>query len=226
VSGFRRDRQPDPRRYYESIVGPLSRPNRKGYVAARCPFHRTKSGRSLAVNVVNGIWHCFGGCGGGDIVSFEMKLRGLRFKAAAAALGMWDDIALTPDDKRRIAEEARMRRRTEADEARSAAEFHSVRIAFRTDIHALDNIARSMKRRMNDPGLSADEHDLAGDVLWMTQGELRESIAAYWWLSFGSEEMQKRFLASCESERANILAEIQIFGFVRDDRGHIVEVGL
>ena len=46
-----------------------------------CPFHDDQH-YSFGVNTRHNYWHCFAGCGGGDIVNFWMKWRGLEFKPA------------------------------------------------------------------------------------------------------------------------------------------------
>ena len=53
---------------------------------AKCPFHED-SNASMSIDDVKGLWNCFAGCGGGDIIDFEMKYRGAGFLDAAASLG-------------------------------------------------------------------------------------------------------------------------------------------
>jgi len=43
---------------------------------AFCPFHEDRKGRSFAVNTQNGLWICYGGCGGGHLKKF-LRLVGL-----------------------------------------------------------------------------------------------------------------------------------------------------
>ena len=78
-----RDRLPDPATYYAAKLGKLARVNAKGWAQARCPFHDDKAA-SLSVHLTNprGGWKCFAGCGGGDLVSFHMRMRGLPFPQA------------------------------------------------------------------------------------------------------------------------------------------------
>ena len=40
---FRRELLPAPKPFYESELGPLARPDRKGWAKANCPFHHSKS---------------------------------------------------------------------------------------------------------------------------------------------------------------------------------------
>src|SRR5690242_14325514 len=44
----------------------------------KCPFHEHGKGHgdkhpSLSINTAKGVWHCHAGCGGGNIIDFEMK---------------------------------------------------------------------------------------------------------------------------------------------------------
>lgn len=87
VSADWRNRLPDPAAYYGARLQKLTRANGDGWAQACCPFHDDKAA-SLSVNVShpNGGWTCFAGCGGGDLLSFHMRLTGKDFKAARADL--------------------------------------------------------------------------------------------------------------------------------------------
>jgi hypothetical protein len=50
-----------------------------------CPFHQDLV-PSFGVNAVGNYWHCFAGCGGGDIVSFWMKFRSISYQEAVKEL--------------------------------------------------------------------------------------------------------------------------------------------
>jgi hypothetical protein len=91
TSHFDRSLLPPARAFYEKELGKLSRADRKGNCAAGCPFHNSKSKKSLSVNINTGQWWCFGGCGGGDILSFVQKRQRLSFLNAAKTLGAWDE---------------------------------------------------------------------------------------------------------------------------------------
>ena len=82
-----RDRLPDPATYYATHVAKLSRPNATGWAQGVCPFHDDHSA-SLSVQVADprGGWRCFAGCGGGDLVGFHMRLRGMDFTSAVRDL--------------------------------------------------------------------------------------------------------------------------------------------
>lgn len=45
-----------------------------GEINARCPFHEDKV-RSFSVNLDNGLWICHAGCGAGNHISYQAKLR-------------------------------------------------------------------------------------------------------------------------------------------------------
>ena len=87
--GFRRDLLPSPVEYFNFIGMKL-----KGGGAWRdaiCPFHAdTKP--SLRVRIENGAFRCMAcGAHGGDVLAFHMRKTGLAFKAAAKALGAWEE---------------------------------------------------------------------------------------------------------------------------------------
>jgi hypothetical protein len=56
-------------------------PNGRGL----CPFHDDHNA-SFSVNAEGNYWHCFAGCGGGSLIDFYMKLKGLDFKEAVHEL--------------------------------------------------------------------------------------------------------------------------------------------
>jgi len=97
MNRFREELLPPARSFYEGELGKLSRPNSKGWAMANCPFHQSKSGKSLSVNVNSGGFHCFG-CDskGGSIISFVMLRDSCHFKAACKQLGAWDDSGKVP----------------------------------------------------------------------------------------------------------------------------------
>jgi CHC2 zinc finger len=89
---FRKDKLPPAATFYEAELGRLTRPNRKGWYQANCPFHKSKSGKSFAVNSETGAFHCWGcDARGGDIVDFVMLRNSLSFKEACQQLGCWDE---------------------------------------------------------------------------------------------------------------------------------------
>lgn len=82
-----RDRLPDAAGYYGQHVAKLGKPNGTGWAQGVCPFHDDHN-KSLSVCITGerGGWRCFAGCGGGDLVGFHCRLRGLDFKAAVRDL--------------------------------------------------------------------------------------------------------------------------------------------
>jgi len=85
-----RERLPDPAAYYAKHLHKLTRPNGEGWAQSRCPFHDDKAA-SLSVHLSHpsGGWKCFAGCGGGDLLSFHMRITGQGFKEARADLLKW-----------------------------------------------------------------------------------------------------------------------------------------
>jgi hypothetical protein len=82
-----RDRLPDPAAYYGQRVAKLGKPNGTGWAQGVCPFHDDHN-KSLSVCIIGerGGWRCFAGCGGGDLLGFHCRLRGLDFRAAVRDL--------------------------------------------------------------------------------------------------------------------------------------------
>ena len=58
---------------FEKLLGINLSPDSRGQAMVKCPFHNDKT-PSLSINVVNGLWNCFAGCGGGSIRKFAKKL--------------------------------------------------------------------------------------------------------------------------------------------------------
>jgi DNA primase len=82
-----RDRLPDPAGYYAKHIQKLSRANATGWAQGTCPFHEDRNASlSVQFNSDRGHWRCFASCGGGDLLGFHMKLRGLTFKDAVCEL--------------------------------------------------------------------------------------------------------------------------------------------
>jgi hypothetical protein len=60
------------------------RPIASGFIGL-CPFHEDEV-PSFGINVRGNYWHCFAGCGGGDIISFWMKWKNCDFQTAIKEL--------------------------------------------------------------------------------------------------------------------------------------------
>lgn len=74
---------------------------------ACCPFHSEKT-PSFSVNPARGTWHCFGQCSeGGNVATFFMKLKGIRFPEAleylASRIGVIIPNGESKEDKERKA---------------------------------------------------------------------------------------------------------------------------
>ena len=82
-----RERLPEPAVYYGQHVLKLGKPNAAGWAQGICQFHDDHN-QSLSVCTTGGHggWRCFAGCGGGDLVTFHSRLRGLDFVAAVRDL--------------------------------------------------------------------------------------------------------------------------------------------
>ena len=50
---------------------------------ACCPIHKGGDPRGFVVTPTKGVWYCFGGCGGGDMITLVAKVRGCEPKEAA-----------------------------------------------------------------------------------------------------------------------------------------------
>jgi DNA primase len=48
-----------------------------------CPIHKGSDPRGFVVTPAKGLWYCFGGCGGGDMITLVAKVRGCEQKEAA-----------------------------------------------------------------------------------------------------------------------------------------------
>jgi len=78
---------PEPKRYFGSRVVDLGKPNSTGWAQGKCPFHDDQAA-AFHVNVKwdQPQWHCFGGCGGGTMVDFHMRMYRLSHPEAVAEL--------------------------------------------------------------------------------------------------------------------------------------------
>jgi|SRR5437667_3382499 len=125
-SYFRRELLPPARGFYEKEVGPLSRPDRRGWAKpkAGCPFHASRSKTSFHVKLDSGSFICHG-CGvtGGDVIDFLRKRYGYDFKTAAKILGAWRE-DLTREERMRLDERVARQRyeREQAEQAKQASE--------------------------------------------------------------------------------------------------------
>lgn len=68
----------------------LGKPRKKSprWMMWFCPFHVDKKSPSLAANLTNGSWHCFGCNKGGDAVTWLREYRNMTYKDALIFLGL------------------------------------------------------------------------------------------------------------------------------------------
>lgn len=52
----------------------------------RCPIHRGSNDREFVVTPDKGLFYCFGGCGGGDLITLVAKVKDIATKEAAVAI--------------------------------------------------------------------------------------------------------------------------------------------
>jgi hypothetical protein len=156
-SYFCRELLPPARACYERELGRLGRPNSRGWSFTRCPFHRSKSGKSFSVNVQTGAFHCFG-CDsrGGDLIDFLRKLHGYSFKSAAKLLGVWRE-DLTREERREL-DERTAKVRYEREQAEQAKAIERARLtALRDEIHTTGAIYREANDRLSELRRGASE---------------------------------------------------------------------
>jgi hypothetical protein len=138
-----RSRTPSALRFYEQEIGKLSRPSR-GWAMGRCPFHKSKSGRSFSVNTDSGGFKCFG-CAvrGGDVISFARLRYNLGFKEACQRLGCWNE-APSPATIRKIEEDERDRKLQQQAEEQAAEDRRKSCLEIRGHLHAAQQIQREL----------------------------------------------------------------------------------
>ncbi|WP_033227275.1 CHC2 zinc finger domain-containing protein [Rickettsiella massiliensis] len=78
---------PSPREYYTEVLKKFY-PQEK-QATALCPFHPDKI-PSFSVNLIHGMFFCFScGARGGNVLTFHMRLHGIKFTKAVTELGAW-----------------------------------------------------------------------------------------------------------------------------------------
>ena len=87
-SRFRRDRLPDPAKYFEEqgfkFIGGGE------WRSTKCPFHPDRD-PSLRVRLASGSFRCMTcGAKGGDVLAFHQQRNGQTFAEAAKELGAWE----------------------------------------------------------------------------------------------------------------------------------------
>lgn len=222
---FKRELLPPPRPFYEKELGRLMRSSRAGWIKARCPFHRPDKNPSFSVNMNSGGFYCFScGAKGGDVLDFIMQRDDVSFKAAALRLGVWVEVDENSTGYKEIVRELRKCEEVREAARQLAEEEKRLRLGYRQTIHAMERIVQEMKHRLlfhqSDP-----EREVCGNVLTMALDELREAIAAYYLLSFGSIAERSEYVRNCD-RRDQIVMAVILRGTVSDDSGHILDIAL
>ena len=224
---FRPELLPPPRAFYAGALQKL-RLGRKPWATALCPFHPDSS-PSLSVNLDSGGFYCFAcGAKGGDVVDFVRQRYGLDFVLAAKYVGAWDDKPLSEAER---SEFQRNRRRAleiegAAEHLRNEIRYH--RHAVRAELHLLERLYRSLKRRLNQLHRGKaekfpSEMEFCLDLLASTHSQIRERSAAYYLLSFASSAEQENYVKHPECRKA-LIDRVLSVGYVRDDRGRYMAV--
>ena len=158
---FDRELLPPAQTFYERELGKLSRPDRKGWSKARCPFHKSKSHTSLSVNVEVGMFFCHGcGAKGPDVLAFVRLRDHCDFETAAKKLGAWRD--MSPAERQAL--DARRQRQEQERERQKQleGERRRERLEARDQLRA---VARLYEEAM-------DDHD------WLGMSELLPRLRA------------------------------------------------
>src|SRR5215469_12619105 len=127
--------------FYLRELVKLSRPSR-GWARGRCPWHKSKSGLSFAVNLDSGGFYCFGcGAKGGDLVDYVRLRDTVDFKSATRKLGAWIDVTRREQQKELRRREKERRRQQEKEAERIEKELME-RISARDLLHATETLYR------------------------------------------------------------------------------------
>jgi len=177
MSRFRKEFLPPARSFFEKELGPLGRPNRKGWALGNCPFHKSKSRRSFAVNLDSGAFRCFG-CDvrGGDIVSFVMVRDAIPFRIAAQHLGAWQDVS---GEQRAELTRQMAKKKKEREQLAKVKEVERIKLLeLRDEIHFLAAIQRETSERLRQllqgaEAVCEDEAERCWDVLSLVLDDLR-----------------------------------------------------
>ncbi len=222
-SVFCRESLPSAASFYASELGKLSRSSRDWSIG-RCCFHRPDRRPSLSVNVKNGAFVCFA-CGskGGSLIDFVMLRDSCDFKTAARSLGAWRDQGLSESERSHLAEQRRERQRQKQVAVDLAQAEHELRMRYRHEIHTLETVRRDATARLGNSETWSEEVERSWDLLALIQDELRECLATYYLLSFGTCAERQEFIENPEW-RDRAVRGVLDRGLVRDDRGHMTEV--
>ena len=180
---FQRDFLPRARPFFEGELGKFTRPNRKGWALADCPFHKSRGHRSLSVNIESGSFHCFGcDAKGGDVLAFVMLRDKCDFKAAAKTLGCWRDVSEV--ERREFDRQAARRREQREEEQRRKERAHAELVELRNELHLDIEIQAEASARLSEllaggvPDYE-DEAEHLWSILSMLTDDLRDCEQRY-----------------------------------------------
>ncbi len=147
---FHKDLLPPARAFYEHQLGRLSRANHRGWAAASCPFHKSKSKRSFWVHLDSGAFNCFGcGAHGGDLIDFVRQRDSVSFTTAAQSLGAWDS-APSPETVHKLEAQAAERERQRRLDQEQRDDEHAERMRIREQLHMSMQFQREAERRLDE----------------------------------------------------------------------------
>lgn len=222
-SVFCRESLPSAADFYANELGKLSRSSRDWRIATCC-FHKPDRHPSLSVNVENGGFCCFScQAKGGSIIDFLILRDGIDFTTAAKRLGAWRDQGLSETERAQLAKQRRERNRVKQAAVDLAQAEHELRMRYRDEIHALEAARRDATARLSNSETSAEEVERSWDLLALIQDELRECLATYYLLSFGTCAERQEFIENPEW-RDHAIRGVLDRGAVHDDAGHVLEV--
>jgi hypothetical protein len=156
ASNFIRELLPPPRACYERENGPLG-PERRGWAQGRCPFHKSKSGRSFSVNLATGGFHCFGcDARGGDVIAFVMLRDHISFVEACKTLGCWRNV--TADERTAITRRNQEREWNRQRETEQADAERRTRLQVRDELHTTVRLYQQLDGELHEIGPQAEEH--------------------------------------------------------------------
>jgi hypothetical protein len=177
---LRRELLPQPKAFYEVEIGTLSRADGRGWSLGDCPFHRSKSHKSFAVNLNFGGFHCFGcDAKGPDVIAFVRKRTGASFKDACRQLGCWDD------SQSSAAENAALQRASlevQAAKELSKEQERTKRLAARDYLHNLERHYREISEELSElgrQGINKEKSESCWRCLALLVDAIREAEHEY-----------------------------------------------
>ena len=200
-----------------------------------CPFCAGSGSRRDTVSVIQDRgWRCHR-CGEhGDVIALVMKLHGcdfmtaLRFLAGEAGVELPGSRRLSPEERQRFAaEQAKRERVGNAAEKLEAAE-RGIRLQYCELIHKCERRRREVGRRLRELQQGAPENrpgecEACWGWLAALASLLRDYIAAYWVLAFGSARLRATFTLR-PAMRQQMITLVVLAGGVAGDDAKFVEM--